>query len=62
MERRCPLLPTANLFELKGSTLVSKCVGHIYTVWLNLFLHYYFETSEDAIFTSVLYELEGRYT
>jgi len=28
---------TANLLELKGSILVNKCVGHIYTVWLNLF-------------------------
>ena len=48
MEGRCPLLPTANLLELKGSVLVSKCVGHIYNVWLNLFLHSYFETSEAS--------------
>jgi hypothetical protein len=57
LEGRCPLLPIANLIELKSSILVNKCILHIYTVWLNLFLHYSFETSEDAVFTSVLYEL-----
>ena len=62
MEGRCPLLSIAFLLELKDSILVNKFEGHIYTVWLNLFLHEYFETSEDAIFPSVPYELEGIYT